>query len=773
MANADLIHQETNLSGTLVTSLASGDGDGSTFTVRFFDAKTKAAREPQSETQDFIVNFDNSKAERIKGTHATASGVTTITIATNGRTIPMYGVGAGTTSGNSHRPGDSIGCVTQHEGVEALNSIMDGTNATGATSFTVGEDGVSNDVYYYFADNQVSDPYIRYSQTHDRLIAYHGTVGALSGQSYSLSGMVQATAAEIAAIPNPKNGDLAYDTDAGIGKIYDGGVWADLQTGGASVPNASTTVAGISQEGTQSDQAAKTATGSTGAQLFVNPANLEDASNHNNDVFLEDMEYANDAAIQLAYASTGDADDDGVIERLDLITYNGTAYRSAMFAWTNAGGDARWSNSALGAGDISALTGAASGAPTAGRVYLWAKTDDHTAVTYFVMQLGSASGDQVQSVAGMTFSASDTWELKSFPLTGATLSGTPDWTNTDYIHFIVVETGNAYMLVDSVWVGSEGTDEGLVTMINSEDFIEAKMIERPDFDNSGVFEAAVDSEIERGVFQNAGLNNLIVPTYSKYARGEMNNHVRIQGDTPLTKGTHDVLYISDGSNGQDAGSYYAADNNDTTDMAMKFSGLFTGADGTVRSQDAAYPIGRGVVNGFTGLSVGALYYLGNSAGNLTATPPTPGAGARICIGRAISATEIDTFDTEHFQTMKGTAHRASGDGTGTTVITTYFKPTLIKIKAHREYSGLDELQMIHSNGWSDGSTDECLYQKRWVSGSGYYAQGRNTSYCIGIYNAAALSTATVSAISNTSFTLNWDVHSVDIDYFYEVEGYTV
>ncbi len=162
MAIATLVSQETNLAGTLVTSLSSSDGDGSTFTVRFFDTKTKAARTPQSTTLDFIINKDNSRAERIMASsHSTASGITTITIATNGRTIPLFGIGAGTTTGNNHRPGDSIGCVSNHEGVEQINNIMDGTNGTSGTAFRVGDE-TDVDIFFYAQNADANKPYFAY-----------------------------------------------------------------------------------------------------------------------------------------------------------------------------------------------------------------------------------------------------------------------------------------------------------------------------------------------------------------------------------------------------------------------------------------------------------------------------------------------------------------------------------------------------------------------------------------------------------------------------------
>jgi len=48
----------------------------------------------------------------------------------------------------------------------------------------------------------------------------------------------------------------------------------------------------------------------------------------------------------------------------------------------------------------------------------------------------------------------------------------------------------------------------------------------------------------------------------------------------------------------------------------------------------------GVVSGFTGLSAGSSYFL-STAGNITATPPTPTASVRVLyLGFAVNATDL-------------------------------------------------------------------------------------------------------------------------------------
>jgi hypothetical protein len=442
-----------------------------------------------------------------------------------------------------------------------------------------------------------------------------------------------------------------------------------------------------------------------------------DTSNHSNDAFLEDMEYLADANIQTAWTESTDGNNP-IIERMDVFSYNGVRYRSGVFGWTNAAGTAEWTY-ATSMGDLSSMTGAASGTPTKGRLVIWMKAADHTTVTAFGWRLGSAAGAYAFNTVGATVTSSGDWVKYEWDLaTETTLAGTPDWTAVDYLRISVAETGSSNITVDSILLYSANEDYEKVGKINTEDYIEGKMVEQGDYDSAGVHEYATDTEIERGIELNAGLNNLVMPPNSKYARGEINNIVRIQGAGPITKGIHDALYISDGTGGRAAGQYWGSDNDDTTNEAMKFSGLFTGEDGTVRSQNAAYPIGRGVVGGFTGLTVGALYYVGASAGLISTSPPSPGR-ARICVGRAISATEIDTFDTEHYGMDSGVLTDVNDNTAGTLTnhdetITTAFRPVTIEVDYYIQ--GFSNITATFHQ-----ATGSCIWHETAVSNN--YAQG--------------------------------------------------
>lgn len=74
----------------------------------------------------------------------------------------------------------------------------------------------------------------------------------------------------------PLDGMLVYNTTSGEYQYYDGGAWQSV--GMASVPNASTTVAGIVEEATAAEVGAGTATGGTGARLFINAGSVSKTS---------------------------------------------------------------------------------------------------------------------------------------------------------------------------------------------------------------------------------------------------------------------------------------------------------------------------------------------------------------------------------------------------------------------------------------------------------------------------------------------------------------
>lgn len=203
MANYIPIEDETNLGGVLVSALNANDGAGATFTAKFFDTKTGEQRTPRPTTTTLIVNKDSSKAERIRvASYSTDSdGITTVTLASsNPRSLPMYGTGAGSATGNRHDPGSPIGSVTHHEGVSQLNTVMAGTASTGASAIRIGDE-TDVDVFFYAQNGDANIPYIGYDASADTWVfsndGVSSTVIGSGASSYSGGDGIDITASVV------------------------------------------------------------------------------------------------------------------------------------------------------------------------------------------------------------------------------------------------------------------------------------------------------------------------------------------------------------------------------------------------------------------------------------------------------------------------------------------------------------------------------------------------------------------------------------------------
>jgi hypothetical protein len=102
--------------------------------------------------------------------------------------------------------------------------------------------------------------------------------------------------------------------------------------------------------------------------------------------------------------------------------------------------------------------------------------------------------------------------------------------------------------------------------------------------------------------------------------------------------TPQAVYVSDGTGGRTSGRYYHADANDGTNTdAINCWGFVKGNTTTGNDDDI---ITNGIVDGFSGLTVGELYYLSDTAGAITTTPSSTNVQP---LGRAYSATELWFF----------------------------------------------------------------------------------------------------------------------------------
>jgi hypothetical protein len=96
----------------------------------------------------------------------------------------------------------------------------------------------------------------------------------------------------------------------------------------------------------------------------------------------------------------------------------------------------------------------------------------------------------------------------------------------------------------------------------------------------------------------------------------------------------EVVFVSTGSGGRTAGRAYLGNATATATSSEAFAlgvataSISSGASGSVRL--------AGIVDGFSGLTAGAVYYLSATAGAITATPPAN----VVMVGIALSSTQL-------------------------------------------------------------------------------------------------------------------------------------
>lgn len=212
---------ETDLVGTLINSQLTPTG--LTAYVSFIDSKTGEARTPQSTTLEFTIDKDNERSETILCTsHSTSSGVTTLTIAANGRALPKFGTGDGSGTGLTHDVGAKVGCVNI---ARPINQLAAQAAAKNGDVFT-GNITFSGTDFAGLVANSLTQAQI------DALVGVEGMI-----------------------VKNSTSGELNQ---------YIGGSWIAVAAG-STQPNMSTTVAGKGERATDAELAAGTGTGGTGA----------------------------------------------------------------------------------------------------------------------------------------------------------------------------------------------------------------------------------------------------------------------------------------------------------------------------------------------------------------------------------------------------------------------------------------------------------------------------------------------------------------------------
>jgi len=221
MASIPAQTPETFLRGYLTADI---DSTATTITATFFDSRTKAARAPLATTRVFTIDKGTSKAETIYTPDApvTVSGVTTLTNCVRQVSVDTSDLTGGT--GSSHSENAEIGCVNIHTYVGINSEILDGTNATGANDFRVGDETAS-DVAVHFATDATVDPKLYWDDSESRFKVSWGDDAPAAGDVDGV-GIPVLTTVERDAITWPANGPIIYNSDTGEHQKRQGSAWS-------------------------------------------------------------------------------------------------------------------------------------------------------------------------------------------------------------------------------------------------------------------------------------------------------------------------------------------------------------------------------------------------------------------------------------------------------------------------------------------------------------------------------------------------------------------
>jgi len=115
-------------------------------------------------------------------------------------------------------------------------------------------------------------------------------------------------------------------------------------------------------------------------------------------------------------------------------------------------------------GDLSAYTGAASGAPAEGTVGLWVYQQANE-ITSITLRIGSGASDYTEIAGVRTYTdgtdQQDGWNYWVFRLKNGTETGTPAWNAVDYLRIEIVSTrADMTCVMDYLTIG-DGDEIGL------------------------------------------------------------------------------------------------------------------------------------------------------------------------------------------------------------------------------------------------------------------------------------------------------------------------
>ncbi len=200
------------------------------------------------------------------------------------------------------------------------------------------------------------------------------------------------------------------------------------------------------------------------------------------------------------------------------------------------------------------------------------------------------------------------------------------------------------------------------------------------------------------------------------ALGGIRNHNYTYGASINGTTTPQAVYVSDGTNSNTAGRIYLADADDSTNEARNFAGF---CQENITSGNVGH-VAKGIVGGFSTLTVGVYYWLSATPGAITATNPGGGTVAEVCVGKAISATEIDTDQFpggwQFITSTTGIAAPAKAGGTTTNTSPGIARFAIIADSSNKgsvTISRIGATSAGDANGYSNATNDAVGFSVSW------------------------------------------------------------
>lgn len=207
---------------------------------------------------------------------------------------------------------------------------------------------------------------------------------------------------------------------------------------------------------------------------------------------------------------------------------------------------------------------------------------------------------------------------------------------------------------------------------------------------SGLVEIATQDEVEDGT-ATGGTGAVVAAPASSLTEGRLNIQRYVAGEAIDASTTPQAVYLKESD-----GKIYKSVSSTASEALFSFIG-FVGLSQNVAMNDVVRVQTHGLVSGFSGLTVGAYYFITNTAGSISTT-----AGTKILtIGRAVTATKL-IIKIGKKVNSGNTFFAASG----TTTITCGFRPEKITVLAAINGGGLAIAQSTGS--WDVNGGNGCL-----------------------------------------------------------------